>query len=299
MSINSGVEVDIKQKRTERPFIKFMKDFFYDFKKNKSALFGAILAIMLIIIAFLGPFVLPLELTKTDYSIKFVSPSLEHWFGTDQHGRDIFARVIHGLGLTLGIGLFSTLLGGIAGVLIGVISGYYGGKIDTIIMRIMDILLAFPGILLALALVSILGPSLINVVYAVAISAIPNFARIARGSTLETKKLEYIDAMIALGASDPRIIFKHILPNISSPIIVQTSLFIATAILSASGLSFLGLGAQPPSPELGALLSDGRDYMFDAGYIAFFPGLVIVLIVIAFNVLGDGFRDALDPKMKK
>lgn len=299
MNKNPIKETKIKKKRAERPFIKSTKDFFYEFKKNKSALIGAILVILLIIISFLGPIVLPFDLTKTDLSIKLESPSLEHWFGTDQHGRDIFARVIHGLGITMGIGLFSTLLGGITGVLIGIISGYYGGKTDTVIMRFMDILLAFPGILLALAIISILGASIINVVYAVAISAIPIFARIARGSTLETKGLEYIDAMIALGASDTRIVFKHILPNISSPVIVQASLYTATAILSASGLSFLGLGAQPPSPELGTLLSDGRDYMFDAGHIALFPGIAIVIIVLAFNVLGDGFRDALDPKMRK
>jgi peptide/nickel transport system permease protein len=199
----------------------------------------------------------------------------------------------------MAIGFFSTLLGGVTGVLIGIVSGYYGGKIDAVMMRLMDVLLAFPGILLALALISILEANIQNVVIAVAISAVPTFARIARGSTLATKNLEYIDAMKALGATDTRIIFKHILPNISSPIIVQASLYIATAVLSASGLSFLGMGAQPPSPELGALLSDGRDYMWDAGHIALFPGLVIMLIVLAFNVLGDGLRDALDPKMNR
>src|SRR5699024_5749230 len=208
-------------------------------------------------------------------------------------------RIIHGLGLTMAIGFFSTLLGGVTGVLIGIVSGYYGGKIDAVMMRLMDVLLAFPGILLALALISILEANIQNVVIAVAISAVPTFARIARGSTLATKNLEYIDAMKALGATDTRIIFKHILPNISSPIIVQASLYIATAVLSASGLSFLGMGAQRPSPELGALVSDGRDYMWDAGHIALFPGLVIMLIVLAFNVLGDGLRDALDPKMNR
>src|SRR5699024_4892502 len=182
---------------------------------------------------------------------------------------------------------------------IGIISGYYGGKLDAVIMRIMDVLLAFPGILLALALVSILGANMQNVISAVAISAVPTFARIVRGSTLATNNLEYIDARKALGASDMRIIFKHIFPNVSSPIIIQASLYIATAVLSASGLSFLGMGVQPPSPELGALLSDGRDYMWEAFHVTLFPGLVIMLIVLAFNVLGDGLRDALDPKMKR
>ncbi|WP_255259912.1 ABC transporter permease [Lentibacillus sp. CBA3610] len=276
-----------------------MKEFYYKLSKNKSALVGGYLIIILIIIAIVGPFLTTFDPVEPDYGAKLEGPSAEHWFGTDNHGRDIFTRIIHGLSITMTIGFFSTLLGGVTGVLVGIVSGYYGGKVDAVIMRLMDILLAFPGILLALALVSILGANTQNVILAVAISAIPTFARIVRGSTLATKNLEYIDAMKALGASDARIIFKHILPNISSPIIVQASLYIATAVLSASGLSFLGMGAQPPSPELGAILSDGRDYMWDAGHIALFPGLVIMLIVLAFNVLGDGMRDALDPKMNK
>lgn len=286
-------------KKDKRPFKKSLKNFYKNFSKNKSALVGAYLIVILILIAVIGPHILPLELKAIDYSVKLQGPSAEFWFGTDNHGRDIFKRVIHGLGITMNVGLLSTLLGGLIGVVLGLISGYYGGKIDTIIMRIMDIMLAFPGILLALAIISILEPNIRNVIFAIAISAIPTFARIVRGSTLATKNLEYIDAMKALGASDSRIIFKHIFPNVTSPIIVQASLYIASAILAASGLSFLGMGAQPPSPELGALLSDGRDYMWDAGYIALFPGLVIMLIVLAFNVLGDGIRDALDPKMKR
>lgn len=286
-------------KKEKSPFKKSLKNFYKNFSKNKSALVGAYLIVILILIAVIGPYILPLDLKATDYSVKLQGPSAEFWFGTDNHGRDIFKRVIHGLGITMNVGLLSTLLGGLIGVVIGLISGYYGGKIDTIIMRIMDIMLAFPGILLALAIISILEPNIRNVIFAIAISAIPTFARIVRGSTLATKNLEYIDAMKALGASDSRIIFKHIFPNVTSPIIVQASLYIASAILAASGLSFLGMGAQPPSPELGALLSDGRDYMWDSGYIALFPGLVIMLIVLAFNVLGDGIRDALDPKMKR
>ncbi|MEF2290621.1 ABC transporter permease [Virgibacillus dokdonensis] len=285
--------------KTDHPFIRSMKDFYSKLRKNKSALVGGYLIIILVLIALIGPYLTSQAPDAVDYGVKLQGPSAEHWFGTDHHGRDIFTRVIHGLGITMGIGISATILGGIVGIFLGLISGYYGGKLDAIIMRMMDILLAFPGILLALALISILGANLRNVIFAVAIFAIPTFARIVRGSTLATKKLEYIDSMKALGASDTRIIFKHILPNILSPIIVQASLFIATAVLSASGLSFLGMGAQPPSPELGALLSDGRDFMWDAGHIALFPGLVIMLIVLAFNIFGDGLRDALDPKMKK
>src|SRR6185437_7326654 len=196
-------------------------------------------------------------------------------------------------------GFFSVVIGGVIGVLFGVVSGYYGGTLDTVIMRIMDILLAFPGIILALAIVSVLGGSLTNVIIAVGVFSIPAFARIVRGSTLTVRKLEYIDAMRALGATDARIIFKHILPNVVSPIIVQATLRIATAVLTASGLSFLGLGAQPPEPEWGAMLNDGRTYMKTAPHLMLFPGMMIAIVVLAFNIFGDGLRDALDPKMKK
>lgn len=268
-------------------------------KKNKSAVIGAILILFFIVVAIIGPFIAPYSPTEQDLVNKLQGPSAEHWLGTDHFGRDIFSRIIHGTGLTLIVGFFSVALGATVGVFLGIISGYYGGRIDSIIMRLMDILLAFPSILLALAIVTVLGGSLVNVIIAVAISSIPIFARIVRGSTLSVKKLEYIDAMRALGASDARIIFKHILPNISSPIIVQATLSIATSIISASGLSFLGLGAQPPTPEWGAMLSDGRNYLYNAPHVATFPGLAIVAVVLAFNMLGDGLRDALDPKMKE
>lgn len=202
------------------------------------------------------------------------------------------------MSLTLYVGVVSVLIGAVIGVLLGIISGYYGKRVDAFIMRCMDVLLAFPGILLALAIVSVLGGSLNNVIIAVGIFSIPVFARIVRGSTLAVRKLEYIDAVKALGASDARIIFRHILPNVTSPLIVQATLSIATSILTASGLSFLGLGAQPPTPEWGAMLSDGRNFMWDAPHVAFFPGIAIVIVVLAFNIFGDGLRDALDPKMK-
>lgn len=298
-AIQANDNTNLKPKKVDSPFMRSLKDFYSKLRKNKSALVGGYLIIALVIIALIGPHLTSQNPNAVNYGVKFATPSAEHWFGTDHHGRDIFTRVIHGLGITMGIGFTATILGGIVGIFLGIISGYYGGKLDTIIMRSMDILLAFPGILLALALISILGANLQNVIIAVAIFAIPTFARIVRGSTLATRNLEYIDAMKALGASDARIIFKHIFPNILSPIIVQGSLFIATSVLSASGLSFLGMGAQPPSPELGALLSDGRDFMWEAGHIALFPGLAIMLIVLAFNIFGDGLRDALDPKTKK
>ncbi|KGA96139.1 diguanylate cyclase [Alkalihalobacillus alcalophilus ATCC 27647 = CGMCC 1.3604] len=280
------------------PRLESWKTFFKKLRKNKAAMFGGILILFFIIVAIIGPYITPYSPNQVNYSMKLAPPSADHWFGTDHHGRDIFSRIIHGMKITLSIGFVSVFASAIIGTIIGIISGYYGKRTDAIIMRIMDVLLAFPGILLALAIVSVLGPSIENVIIAVAIFSIPVFARIVRGSTLSVRKLEYIDAVKALGASDFRIIFKHILPNVTSPLIVQTTLSIATAILTASGLSFIGLGAQPPSPEWGAMLSDGRSYLYQAGHVALFPGMMIVIVVLAFNIFGDGLRDALDPKMK-
>ncbi len=287
------------QKKRSSPRLEYYKTIWKRLRKNKAAVVGGVLILLFIVIAIIGPFLTMKDPYEVDILNKIQSPSAEHWFGTDNFGRDIFTRIIHGMGLTLYVGFFSVVIGGVVGVLFGVVSGYYGGTLDTIIMRIMDILLAFPGIILALAIVSVLGGSLTNVIIAVGVFSIPAFARIVRGSTLTVRKLEYIDAMRALGASDARIIFKHILPNVMSPIIVQATLRIATAVLTASGLSFLGLGAKPPAPEWGAMLSDGRSYMADAPHMVLVPGIMIVLVVLAFNIFGDGLRDALDPKMKK
>lgn len=282
----------------QNPRIQSWKNFYGKFRKNKAAMVGGFLIIFFILVAIVGPYVTPFEPNTQDHLNKLAAPSAEHWFGTDHHGRDIFTRIIHGMSITLYVGLLSVFIGATIGVFLGVISGYYGKRVDAIIMRCMDVLLAFPGILLALAIVSVLGGSLNNVIIAVGIFSIPVFARIVRGSTLAVRKLEYIDAVKALGASDFRIIFKHILPNVTSPLIVQATLSIATSILTASGLSFLGMGAQPPTPEWGTMLSDGRNYMWDAPHVAFFPGIAIVIVVLAFNIFGDGLRDALDPKTK-
>ncbi|SFP58451.1 nickel transporter permease [Salibacterium halotolerans] len=294
-------ETTIKEpaaKKPANPHIENAKNIFKRLKKNKAAMAGGILILFFILVAVIGPYFVPYTAAEQNVLNKLQGPSAEHWFGTDQLGRDIFSRIVHGMSITLYIGFFSVFIAAIFGVIIGIVAGYYGGKIDTILMRLMDVLLAFPGILLALAVVTILGASLNNVILAVAVFSVPAFARIVRGSTLAVKELEYIDAVRALGAGDSRIIFRHILPNVFSPIIVQATLRIATAILTAAGLSFLGLGAQPPKPEWGAMLSDGRNYIFEAGHVALFPGLAIVIVVLAFNIFGDGLRDALDPKMK-
>ncbi|MBM7095641.1 MULTISPECIES: nickel/cobalt ABC transporter permease [Alteribacter] len=280
------------------PTVENFKTIFKKLRKNKAAMVGGYFIIFFVLVAIFGPLFTSGSPTSIDPTNRMASPSADNWFGTDHQGRDIFTRIIHGMSITLYIGFVSVLIGAIVGVLIGVISGYYGKKVDAILMRCMDVLLAFPGILLALAIVSVLGGSLQNVIIAVGIFSVPMFARIVRGSTLAVRKLEYVDAVRALGATDTRIIFRHILPNIMSPIIVQSTLRMATAILTASGLSFLGLGAQPPTPEWGAMLSAGRNYMWDSPHIALFPGLAIVIVVLAFNIFGDGLRDALDPKTK-
>lgn len=285
--------------KKSNPRAEAFKTFMKRLMKNKAAVVGGIVILFIILVGILGPFLVKTDPNAQNILNKLQPPSKEHWFGTDNFGRDIFSRIVNGTKLTLTVGFLSVFIGGTIGVILGIVAGYYGGAVDTITMRLMDILLAFPGILLALAIVSVLGGSLVNVIIAVGIFSVPAFARIVRGSTLQVKKLEYIDAVRALGASDIRIIFKHILPNILSPIIVQATMRIATAILTASGLAFLGLGAQPPTPEWGAMLSDGRTYMHNAGHMVLIPGMMIVVVVLAFNIFGDGLRDALDPKMKQ
>ncbi|KGR77915.1 nickel transporter permease [Ureibacillus manganicus] len=276
-------------------WLSFMKKL----TKNKAAIAGATVVFTIMILAILAPLIAPYDPTHIDMSKKFQGPSSEHWLGTDDKGRDILSRLLFGSRISLTVGILSTLLGAIVGVVLGIVAGYYGKWIDSVIMRICDVLLAFPGLLLALAIVSILGPSTTNTIIAIAIFAVPTFARIVRGSTLSVKKLEYVDAIRAMGSRDTRIIFKHILPNITSPIIVQATLYIASAIITASALSFLGLGTQPPDPEWGTMLSNGRSYIAQAPHITLFPGLVILLVVVGFNLFGDGLRDALDPKSKK
>ncbi|UPM55383.1 nickel transporter permease [Gottfriedia acidiceleris] len=290
---------EIKLEKKESQKLRRWKVFYKKFKKNKLALVGAYIVLFYILVAIFAPLISPKDPFAIDLMHKLQPPSLEHWMGTDDKGRDILSRIIYGSRLSISVGFVSVLFGAIFGITLGLIAGYYGKWMDTIIMRVVDVLLAFPGILLALAIISALGPSLINVMVAVGIFSVPMFARIVRGSTLSVRKLEYIDAIRALGATDATIIFKHILPNILSPIIVQATLKLATAILSAAGLSYLGLGAQPPSPEWGAMLSSGRDYLFSAPHLALFPGIAISTLVLGFNIFGDGLRDALDPRMKK
>lgn len=300
MTLNSNVEssVDLVKLRREVQKEKW-KAAFLTLTQNKAAVIGGFIILFYILMMMFAPFIAPYDPFDISLEDKLTPPSAEHWMGTDDKGRDIFSRILYGSRLSIGVGFTSVLFGAFFGITLGLLAGYYGKWIDTIISRILDVMLAFPGILLALAIISALGPSLINVTIAVGVFSIPLFARIVRGSTMEVKQLEYIDAIRTLGANDFTIIFVHILPNILSPIIVQGSMRLATAILSAAGLSFLGLGAQPPSPEWGAMLSSGRDFIFSAPYMAVFPGLMISILVLGFNLFGDGLRDALDPRMKE
>ena len=273
--------------------------FYKKLSKNKAALAGGAIVAIFILLALLAPAIAPYEPEKMHIKDKLQGPSADYWLGTDDKGRDILSRLLFGARISLTVGIVSTIIGAAIGITLGIVSGFYGGWVDSLIMRICDVLLAFPGILLALAIVSVQGASTINDIFAVAFFAIPTFARIVRGSTLSVKKLEYIDAIRAMGARDSRIILKHILPNITSPIIVQFTLYIASAIITAAALSFLGMGTQPPTPEWGTMLSDGRSYIRQAPHITLFPGIAILLVVVGFNLFGDGLRDALDPKTKK
>lgn len=268
-------------------------------KKNKGAMAGLVILIILALVALTVDFWLPQELINgQNLREKLQGPSLKHFFGTDELGRDLFWRVIYGTRYSLAIGFVAVLISAAVGVPLGAVAGYYGGKLETVIMRIADIFSAIPSILLAIAIVSLLGRTTANLMLAIGIAAVPQFTRVTRASVLTVKSQEYVEAARALGKNDLYIIFKHILPNCLSPIIVQTTLRIAGAIVSASSLSFLGVGVRPPSPEWGALLNAGKDLIMGYSYLCLFPGLAIMITVLAFNMVGDGLRDAMDPKLK-
>lgn len=274
-----------------------MLEFWRKFKKQKIAVCAGLVICVLVILAIFGEQIAPYALDATDYDHPMEGPSVAHWAGTDAFGRDIFSRIIIGSRISLVVGLSAVTVGMIIGALLGLVSGYYGGILDNLIMRFCDVLFAFPGILLAIAIVAILGPGLKNVVMAVAIFSVPIFARIVRGNTLAIKEMTYVEAAKSIGTKNYWIMLKHILPGTASSIIVFFTMRIGTAILTAASLSFIGLGAQPPTPEWGAMLSGGRDYLNVAPHITFYPGLAIFITVLAFNLFGDGLRDALDPKL--
>jgi len=279
-------------------------EFYKQFKKNKSALIGLYIVIVLIICALFAPFLSPADPLIQDLEQRLIPPmwaeggSFAHILGTDDFGRDMLSRIIYGARISLMIGVISVSISLIIGTIMGASAGYYGGKVDLIVMRVVDIMLSIPAILLAIVIVSILGPDLFNAMIAIGIVGIPTFARIVRGSVLAEKEKEYVIASRVNGSSNFRLINKVILPNCATPIIVQATMGFASAVLEAAGLSFLGLGAQPPTPEWGAMLADSLQFITTASWMIVFPGIAIFLTVMGFNLVGDGLMDVLDPKMK-
>ena len=267
-------------------------------KRHRPALVGGGIVVALVLAALLAPVLAPADPLDQDLYQRLRPPSLTHPLGTDDFGRDILSRIIYGSRISLRLGLICITISLSSGTLLGLASGYWGGLTDTLIMRAMDLMLAFPSILLAIAIVSVIGPGIDNVMIAVSVVMVPQYARLVRASVLSIREMAFVEAARALGARDSRIIARCVLPNCAAPLIVQSSLSLATAILDAAGLGFLGLGAQPPTPEWGAMLSGGRELLLKAPWVMSFPGLAIFVVVLGLNLFGDGLRDALDPKRR-
>jgi glutathione transport system permease protein len=268
------------------------------FRTRPIPLAAGLVIIAIAVTAALAPWLAPYDPAAPDYDNVLEGPSWLHPCGTDAYGRDILSRIIWGGRVSLTVGLLSVSLGGAAGVLIGLISGFFGGRVDSVLMRLMDVLLAFPGIVLAIGVVAVLGPGIDNVIYAIAVFSIPVFARLVRGTTLALKQTLYVQAARSIGVRRIKLVLTHILPGTLPAVIVYASLRLGTSILTAASLSFIGLGARPPSPEWGAMLADGRSFLGVATHLTLFPGLAIVITVLAFNLLGDGLRDALDQRLR-
>lgn len=266
--------------------------------KNKLTMAGLVILLLMTVISLLAPVLAPYPFEQTDLYNTFATPSAAHLFGTDELGRDILSRLMVGTKFSLRIGLVSVLYSSVVGIAIGCISGYYGGKIDGFIMRFMDIFSAIPALVLAIAICAVLGPGINNCILSIAISGTPSFVRMARASVLNVRRMEYLEAATAINCNTAQIIVKHILPNILAPLIVLMTMTVANNILTASQLSFIGLGVQPPNPEWGAMLSAGRNYIRNYPHMVLFPGITIMLAVLSLNMVGDGLRDALDPKLK-
>ncbi|MCR8642732.1 ABC transporter permease [Paenibacillus sp. N1-5-1-14] len=274
------------------------RDAWRGLRRNKLAMIGAVIIVFFVLIALLAPLLTNYDHTTPVLEDRLLPPSSTHWFGTDDLGRDLFARIVYGARTSLTVGFVSVIVSMIAGSFLGILAGYYGRWVDMLISRFFDILLAFPGILLAIAVVSALGPSLENALLAIAIVNIPTFGRLVRSKVLSLKEEEFIMAARAQGMKDRRILFIHLLPNSLAPIMVQGTLSIGTAIIEAAALGFLGLGAQPPAAEWGKMISDSRQFFEQEPWTVIFPGVSIMLVVLGFNLLGDGLRDVLDPRLK-
>lgn len=287
--------VNKKKSRTREQFFEFWRRY----KKNKSAVIGLVILIFLVGMAVFADLIIPYsKCVEQVVSERLQPPSMAHFFGTDEYGRDLFARVVHGSRYSLFIGVATSLMALVAGAILGASAGYFGGMVDNIICRIVDVFMCVPPILLSLAVVAALGTSMRNLIIAITISCIPGNVRLVRSVVLTVAEQDYVDVARSYGASNARIIFRYVLPNAMGPIIVNTTMAISDMILSAAGLSFIGMGIQPPSPEWGALLSAAETYIFTSPYLLFFPGIFIVLSSLSFNLVGDGLTDALDPKLK-
>ena len=290
----STVAPQVEQAAIRTPW----REFWRRFQRQRVAVWSLGFVLLLVAAAILAPLLAPYDPENFfDYDMLNTPPSAAHWLGVDPLGRDIFSRILYGARLSLTVGFVSVALGGLVGTALGLLAGYYEGWWDRLVMRISDVLFAFPGILLALGVVAILGSSMVNVVVAVSVFSVPAFARLVRGNTLSLKHMTYIEAVRSVGASDWTIITRHILPGTISSIVVYFSMRLGTSIITAASLSFLGMGAQAPTPEWGAMLNEARADMVNAPHVALFPSLAIFLTVLAFNLLGDGLRDALDAKL--
>lgn len=274
------------------------KEFIKKFLKRKTAVAAAVVVILLVLMALIGPIVAPYSPDEPDYDNLLAAPSASHVMGTDEYGRDVLSRLLAGSRLSLGVALSSVLIGASLGTVLGLLAGYYGGILETLVMRGSDVLFAFPDILLAIAIVAMIGPGVINVLIAVAVFTVPSFARIMRSATLTVKESLYVEVARSIGCKNGRILGVHIFPGTVQSMIINFTMRIGSAILAAASLSFLGFGANVTEPDWGAMLSSGRSYLDVAPHLVYFPGLLIFVTVLAFNLLGDGLRDTLDPKMR-
>ncbi len=275
------------------------REVFRRFSKNPIIPIGTVIILLMIITGIFAPYLAPYKPSKMYFRHRREAPGKEFWLGTDRLGRDMLSRMIWGARVSLVIGVLAVTVSLIVGLIIGMLAGYYGGLLDEVLMRIMDVIFAFPTLLLAIALIAVTGPSMRNIIFVVGIIRIPRFARILRASVLSIKEKEFVEAARALSKSDTGIMLQHILPNCIAPLTVQVSLSIATAIITESALSFLGLGVRPPTPSWGQMIADGRSELFTAPWIVIFPGLAIMVTVLGYNLLGDGLRDALDPRLRQ
>jgi peptide/nickel transport system permease protein len=267
-------------------------------RRNTGATVGGVVFLLIVAAAAAAPWLAPHDPVRLNVAESLEPPGPRHWLGTDQFGRDVLSRIVYGARVSVATGLVAVTISVVAGSVLGLVSGYYRGTVDLFVMRLVDVMLAFPGILLALVIIAVLGPNLGSAMVAVGISGMPLFIRVVRSSTLSVREVQYVEAARATGGGDARIVFRHVLPNVLTPIIVLVTLGIPSAIIAGAALSFLGLGVRPPTPDWGDMLSRGRAFMTTAWWLSTFPGLAIMVIVLAINRLGDGLRDALDPRMK-